>query len=264
MQLPRASSLAALAIILLGCSCRPAPTPAPPPPRPGPPQPAASSPPPGSAPSPAELALLEHGDRLRGARGVVDVRVAPGRDHLVVELCAAEAGAGLAVTSVPVPIETEIAPPGSATSRGDACGCGQDGVYYDDGAWMPSDCNECRCENGHAGACTLVACEVAILDKIYFAHGDAEVATAAAPVIAGIAGALQDHPRLRLRIIGHAAKNERHGDPLSARRAAAVRDALVAAGIAADRLEVTSVGTGRPASASDDEANRRVEFEVVE
>jgi len=79
---------------------------------------------------------------------------------------------------------------------------------------------------------------------------------------------LRDNPTAHVVIEGHC--DERgtveYNQALGERRAAAARDYLIAAGIAADRLEVISYGKERPFSEAHDESgwsqNRRAQFRV--
>jgi outer membrane protein OmpA-like peptidoglycan-associated protein len=105
--------------------------------------------------------------------------------------------------------------------------------------------------------------------RIEFATGSAQIDAAAADRLASVAKAAAACPGA-LRVEGHtdnvgsAAINRE----LSARRAEAVRDALVRAGMPAERLVAQGFGDGKPVSSNTNEAgrarNRRIEIRVVE
>lgn len=88
----------------------------------------------------------------------------------------------------------------------------------------------------------------------------------AAPVVEEIARLLQSDPALKLSIDGHTdnSGSAGHNRTLSQQRAQAVRDALVARGIQADRLSANGFGPDRPLADNADEdgraKNRRVEL----
>ncbi len=104
-----------------------------------------------------------------------------------------------------------------------------------------------------------------VLPTVLFKLGKAELLPEAIPALDQLAAELKARPTLQLRILGH---TDRVGEPdknqlLSEQRAAAVKDYLVQAGIAADRLSPTGYGDARPLFASPDARNRRVEVEEV-
>ena len=77
----------------------------------------------------------------------------------------------------------------------------------------------------------------------------------------GIAAIVQAHPGLRIDVEGNTDSAATEG--LSSQRAEAVRRALLAQGLAADRVAARGLGDARPigpnSSAAGREANRRVE-----
>jgi OOP family OmpA-OmpF porin len=85
----------------------------------------------------------------------------------------------------------------------------------------------------------------------------------------GVATVLESNPDLRVRIDGHTdtAGTERYNEDLSRRRARAVGDYLIAAGVDASRIETRGWGQRKPAYPNDTEtqrsANRRAEISVV-
>ncbi len=222
------------------------------------------APTPDAAPGPtaAEQALAIRRDRLIGQRGVLAVDVDEVGNGLRVTLCAAEAAATLELDEVDVPVSTVVADPG-AGGRDDRCGCVGDGRYFLVGEAFARDCNTCRCVMGGELRCTLLACDVAIVDLVGFAVGSARLPAAAGPVLDGVLARLKQRPALRIKVRGHAATGEKRADRLSAARAAAVDSYLGAHGVdRAQLVAVEGVGATMPRS-KDAAAERAVEFVVV-
>lgn len=114
-----------------------------------------------------------------------------------------------------------------------------------------------------------VRVDAVVLGAGTFDPGSAVVKPAALDALRAVALALVAAPRLVVEVRGHA---DARGDParnqaLSRRRAEAVRDLLVAAGVEARRLSVVGAGAREPADTNDTEAgranNRRVGFRVL-
>jgi outer membrane protein OmpA-like peptidoglycan-associated protein len=105
---------------------------------------------------------------------------------------------------------------------------------------------------------------VALYINFYF--NKATLKPDAATVIAEVVALLKSDPSLRLAIEGHtdSAGSIAYNEKLSAQRAAAVVQALVAKGIAADRLTSSGLGASRPLAGNDTNEgrarNRRVEL----
>ncbi|MCC6622426.1 MAG: OmpA family protein [Deltaproteobacteria bacterium] len=106
---------------------------------------------------------------------------------------------------------------------------------------------------------------------ITFRSGSDELTPEAVALLAQVARFLQARPAIeRVRIEGHTDDrgDEEEQVDLSERRAASVRQALVARGVAADRLLPKGFGKTRPLTDNRDDAarqvNRRVELRVVE
>jgi outer membrane protein OmpA-like peptidoglycan-associated protein len=103
------------------------------------------------------------------------------------------------------------------------------------------------------------------LSAVLFQTGTAQLLPAALPTLNQLVKELLAQPKRRLRIAGHtdnigdAAKNIL----LSKQRAAAVRDFLLAGGIAENRLEAVGYGHSRLLYPSPDPRNRRVEIETL-
>ncbi|MCA9570621.1 MAG: OmpA family protein [Myxococcales bacterium] len=103
---------------------------------------------------------------------------------------------------------------------------------------------------------------------VYFASGRSTLDEAAKTAVAALAAQLREQPALRVTLEGHAdtRASSLYNQDLGARRAAAVRDALLAAGIEPGRLDTKSQGESEPAEAGYSESahamNRRVEAVV--
>lgn len=206
----------------------------------------------------AERALADHRDRLLDQPGVVDVRL--DGDGLIVDLCAPEVP--LDLTGVDVPV-TPIAGDFHETARGESCGCSTGGAYAPPGTSYPADCNTCTCQGGQF-LCTLLACRIEIVQRVYFTRNAAVLSKQARPLLDEIAAVLGEHPELRVTVRGHADAKEISVDKLSKKRARAVRDYLIAAGVAkAQLLPIEAVGDDAPTGGGAD-ADRFVEFVIAD
>jgi outer membrane protein OmpA-like peptidoglycan-associated protein len=119
--------------------------------------------------------------------------------------------------------------------------------------------------------------DLKLFARVYFDTDQDEVKPSAQPVLTRLAGLLNDHPEItEMQIRGYA---DERGDAqynleLSQRRAAAVKDFLVARGVAPQRLITVGLGEYSPAVPTGDakgkdlknryEANRRVQFRILE
>lgn len=94
-------------------------------------------------------------------------------------------------------------------------------------------------------------------DRVFFAFDSSELSNQAQSVLDAQAAWLANFPAVTITIEGHA--DERGTDDynlaLSARRAAAARDYLIARGIAAGRIDTLPLGESRPAAAGSNEAS---------
>ena len=110
--------------------------------------------------------------------------------------------------------------------------------------------------------------EVFTLAGDAFASGSSTLTAAAAKTVAGLSAYLVAQPRARVRVEGHTDSQGQvdANQALSGRRANAVRDALVAGGVAAARIDAAGLGAGQPiadnANAAGRARNRRVELIV--
>lgn len=102
--------------------------------------------------------------------------------------------------------------------------------------------------------------------QVNFATDSAQILPASQPQIAQVSQLLAADPSLRLAINGHTdnSGSSAHNLQLSQQRAASVVAALVAAGIAAERLSAEGFGDSRPvadnSTAEGKAKNRRVEL----
>jgi len=108
-----------------------------------------------------------------------------------------------------------------------------------------------------------------ILEAIGFQRNSDTLESGSLPIIDAVASALRDNPEItRIEIGGHASLDETEAWGLAARRAGAVRAALIARGIAAVRLELVPYGVTRAIDEHDTDGararNRRVEFLILE
>lgn len=115
----------------------------------------------------------------------------------------------------------------------------------------------------------LVDTRIQVLEKIYFAPNQAEISPRSSPILDDIARVLGEHAEIRhVTVHGHASRDERNAQALSEARARAVMAALVARGVAAERLAAVGHGRQRPlaalGTAKAAERNRRVDFVIDE
>ena len=108
--------------------------------------------------------------------------------------------------------------------------------------------------------------DVRILPKLMFRSGSDALLPEAKPLLDEMAATLRAHPEIkRVAIDGHASPDEKDGDTLSARRAAAVRLALEQRGVATE-LVPRAFGATRPIDQAANEGgrarNRRAELTI--
>lgn len=106
---------------------------------------------------------------------------------------------------------------------------------------------------------------VVTLGDVLFSTDEARLQPGALRIAQELANVLQQHPQHRIRIEGFADARgtEAHNLKLSSRRADALKDALIALGVASDRIESVGLGEAYPVASNRTEAgrqqNRRVE-----
>ncbi|MCZ7687319.1 MAG: OmpA family protein [Sandaracinaceae bacterium] len=109
-----------------------------------------------------------------------------------------------------------------------------------------------------------------LLVPVLFAFDSTEIVPCSLGALHALREHLEQHPEIRLlEIEGHAdgSGSEEYNDALSLRRAEAIRDWLVARGVAPERLRVAARGEGAPVESNDEDAgreqNRRARFRVI-
>ncbi|MEM1415708.1 MAG: OmpA family protein [Myxococcota bacterium] len=119
------------------------------------------------------------------------------------------------------------------------------------------------------GLVELVDDHIILEERVLFALGSAQLKADADPVVEAVFELIRQHPEWgSIRVEGHACELGPHAvnQRISERRANAVRAALVAAGVAEDRVTAVGLGETRPRGwgESEDihELNRRVEIFV--
>jgi len=114
-------------------------------------------------------------------------------------------------------------------------------------------------------ALTLEPGQPVVLEGLAFASGKADLEPGEYDALADLAAWMQANPQARVELVGH---SDGSGDPvkntaLSLDRAKATRAALIALGIAADRIDTRGVGPAEPVASNDTPEgraqNRRVE-----
>jgi peptidoglycan-associated lipoprotein len=107
-------------------------------------------------------------------------------------------------------------------------------------------------------------------DRVYFDFDAATIRADAGPILSAQAGWLSHYPDVRVRIEGNCDERgtREYNFALGARRADAVRDFLVAHGIAAGRITTISYGKEQPIDPGQDEAawakNRNAHTAIVQ
>lgn len=118
------------------------------------------------------------------------------------------------------------------------------------------------------GAIAIKSAAIEIMQRVMFQRDREVIDKASYAVLDAMAATLRDNPDLaRVEIGGHASRDETEAWGLASRRAANVRQALIARGVSSDRLEINSYGATSALDGADTAAararNRRVEFTIV-
>ncbi len=220
-----------------------------------------AAPAPADAMTPAAAALAANRDALRTVPGVVDVRLDATGAGLVVDVCKRDA-LGLDLAPLGVPATTALVE-ATVDASGAGCGCTSGGAYYEVGQSFAADCNSCKCNAGGVAMCTLMNCDVAITEHVFFASGSSKLRPQDEDLLKAVADVLRNHPELAVRLVGHTDAKEKRADKLSQARAEAVRTRLLALGIPASQVtEAVGVGYQRPLG-TDAARERYVSFELA-
>lgn len=111
----------------------------------------------------------------------------------------------------------------------------------------------------------MVSTEIRILEQVVFERDSASISGASRPIVETIAKVLQENKDIAgVEIRGHVQGGEKKG--LGLRRAQAVKDALIKAGVEARRIAVSDRADTMPLAphyAQDGFKNRRVDFEIL-
>lgn len=109
-----------------------------------------------------------------------------------------------------------------------------------------------------------------VFEKLNFDTAKSDIRAADRDELSALAGAMKQYPNARIRIVGYADARGAAGanSTLGKDRAESVKQALVAQGIAADRLETASGGEVNPvdtnATSTGQAENRRAELVVIQ
>ncbi|HEY3288153.1 MAG TPA: peptidoglycan-associated lipoprotein Pal [Gemmatimonadaceae bacterium] len=118
-------------------------------------------------------------------------------------------------------------------------------------------------------AADIAAAKVAFAVPVYFDYDKSDIRDDQKATLEAKIPVFQANPDMRIRVAGHTDNrgSDEYNLALGQRRAAEVKQYLIARGIAADRIDVVSFGEERPAVAQDNEEawakNRRDEFEII-
>ena len=112
--------------------------------------------------------------------------------------------------------------------------------------------------------------KIEMKQTVYFATGRAKIKAVSYPLLNEVAQALDDHPKLRVRVEGHTDSqgSDRFNLKLSGARANSVRDYLIRRGVDADRMVAKGYGERVPIADNRSKGgrsqNRRVEFVILD
>jgi peptidoglycan-associated lipoprotein len=118
-------------------------------------------------------------------------------------------------------------------------------------------------------AAEVAAAKAAFATPVYFDYDMSNIRDDQRATLDAKIPVFQANPDMRIRVAGHTDNrgSDEYNLALGQRRAAEVKQYLIARGIAADRIDVVSFGEERPAVAQDNEdawaKNRRDEFEII-
>lgn len=146
-----------------------------------------------------------------------------------------------------------------------------DGIADQDDA-CPREPGNASGDPSRAGCPSLVRiteASIRIVQQILFDAGSDQIKPESNSILDEVARVLLDHPEIAvLELEGHASNEERNAADLGARRASAVRQALLRRGVPSTRLRTRSYGADQPMDSNATDAgrrrNRRVGFHLPE
>ncbi len=112
--------------------------------------------------------------------------------------------------------------------------------------------------------------KIELKQTIYFATAKAKIKTVSYPLLNEVAQAMEDHPKIKVRIEGHTDSrgSDSYNLKLSDARANSVRDYLIRRGVDPDRMIAKGYGESVPIADNRTSAgrsqNRRVEFVIID
>ena len=116
----------------------------------------------------------------------------------------------------------------------------------------------------------IVEEKIEISEKVQFEYNKAEILEVSHDLLNDVATVMKQHPEVKkIRIEGHASSegDDDYNMKLSEKRAKAVMDYLISAGVDPARMESAGYGEERPIASNDTEEgrekNRRVEFNII-
>ncbi len=118
-------------------------------------------------------------------------------------------------------------------------------------------------------AAEIAAARAAFTVPVYFDYDKSDIRDDQKATLEAKLPIFQANPDMRIRVAGHTDNrgSDEYNLALGQRRAAEVKQYLIARGIAEGRIDVVSFGEERPAVAQDNEdawaKNRRDEFEII-
>ena len=144
-------------------------------------------------------------------------------------------------------------------------------VVDSDGDGVPDGADKCPGSPSNkpvdADGCTIIS---VVLDDVQFELNSSELTPDSSASLDKVVNAMNEYPDLQIEVQAHSDSMgaEAYNQSLSEKRASSVRDYLIGAGIAANRIEAKGYGESKPIadnSTSEGRAkNRRVELKVIE
>lgn len=140
---------------------------------------------------------------------------------------------------------------------------GNRGLVY--GMWGPSQPVEAPVAPGPDTAAPSVSRQVPVFSNVLFDFDKSNLRPEGQDVVSNVVSTLKANPNDTLTVVGHTDSigTDEYNMALGQRRANTVRDAIVAGGIDAGRVNAVSKGESEPAVPNDTPANRQLNRRVV-